>query len=860
MISRILLRGLLVVLFAISGKAQFEIRGSRLYLNGNAFAVHGVAYSPTPIGQVPGPVLQFSDCLYNRDFPLMSLAGINTVRLYGQAPPGESALWRALGANKLYLLAGFPLDGYYSPQATLSPDDPGGRALRAAILEDFRRYAGQLQNSNRVLAVVFGNEVAKNYDSKFAGSPHDFYTLITDASTMLRLSLGDAAPLLTTAIAGDADIGQAALGTRDSDLPGLSFWSVNVYRGSSFGTLFTELRSRTAKGALVSEFGVDALDTFRQAEDSAGQASAVHSLAQELSVEMARPGSPLLGGVWFGWSDEWWRGSAGTSVHGTGGALQLGFPDGFSNPAWFGLFGVAATDQAGLDSLRPRPAFTALAQEWGGQLPANWPLPPPQLSSQGVVNAASFATTIAPGSLVSLFGQNLAAESGSSLSSPLPLQMSLSSACLAGRAMPLLAATAGQINAQAPWETPAGRSAPALVYSAGVASNTIPVSVQPMAPGILDRGVIPAGRPCPVSTANGVRSGTYLEIYGTGLGSASVALASGAAAPAAIELGSPPRAFLGAHELRVLYSGIVPGAVGLYQTNVQVPPDFPTGSPYSLRLMAGGVESNGYTLSVVSGSDLPGVALDGSALTYLVQAGGPPQTSLLPVNGTNGFCELVRFAVSGLPAGVRVSLPVGFPGQAVPVTVQADSNTPGIQDAVGTIQGVSLAAGSPAVNLHISVLPSQGDIPFRLTSGGGHAGLIARFEMAGRVLEEAHGGGPGRGFNFLVLNGSTGVLGALRSFDTWLSDKASEDMADYLESLPAGTVVLGAIADEGTLRLTPRGLAALQKVLHSALAGAIAYQDSWAIISRVGASSPVAEGRSSSGQVVLERVLTFPMP
>jgi uncharacterized protein (TIGR03437 family) len=671
--------------------------------------------------------------------------------------------------------------------------------------------------------------------------------------------------MLTTAIADDADIGEAALGTRDSDLPGLSFWSVNVYRGSSFGTLFTELRSRTAKGVLVSEFGVDALDTFRQAEDSAAQASAVHSLARELSVEMARPGSLLLGGVWFGWSDEWWRGSAGASVHGTGGALQPGFPDGFSNPAWFGLFGVAATDQAGLDSLRPRPAFTALAQEWGGQLPANWPLPPPQLSPQGVVNAASFATIIAPGSLVSLFGQNLAgenlaAESGGNLSSPLPLQMSLSSACLAGRAMSLLAATAGQINAQAPWETLLGSSTPAMVYNAGVASNTIPVSVQPFAPGILERGVIPAGRPCPVSTANGVRPGTYLEIYGTGLGRAPVALASGAAAPAAIELASPPRAFLGAQEVRVLYSGIVPGAVGLYQTNVQVPPDFPTGSPFSLRLMAGGVESNGYTLSVVSGSDQPGVALDGSALTYLVQAGGPPQTASLSVSGTNGFCELVRFVVSGLPAGVKVSLPVGFPGQAVPVTVQADSNTPGIQDAVGTIQGVSLAAGSPAVNLHVSVLPSQGDIPFRLTSGGGHAGLIARFEMAGRVLEEAHGGGPGRGFNFLVLNGSTGVLAAFRTFDTWLADKASEDMADYLEALPAGTVVLGAIADEGTLHLTPRGLAALKQVLHSALAGAIAYQDSWAIISRVGALSPAAEGRSGSSQVVLERVLTFPMP
>jgi hypothetical protein len=109
----------------------------------------------------------------------------------------------------------------------------------------------------------------------------------------------------------------------------------------------------------------------------------------------------------------------------------------------------------------------------------------------------------------------------------------------------------------------------------------------------------------------------------------------------------------------------------------------------------------------------------------------------------------------------------------------------------------------------------------------------------------------------VVLNGDTGVLGPIRSFDTWASQRASEDMADYLTALPTGTIVLGAIADEGTLSLTGRARSALRRILSSQLIDSVQYQDSWAIISRVGAQQPIAEGASRTQLVALERVLTF---
>jgi hypothetical protein len=321
--------------------------------------------------------------------------------------------------------------------------------------------------------------------------------------------------------------------------------------------------------------------------------------------------------------------------------------------------------------------------------------------------------------------------------------------------------------------------------------------------------------------------------------------------------GAVPRAFLGSRELSVLYSGLAPGVAGLYQVNSRVPQDFPPSSPVGLRLFAAGVESNVYRITVLGESERSALALAPDNLAFVVQAGGPPRSAELGLEGRHGFCELVRFEVPPLPEGIRISVPVGFPGRRVPVTVQATAQARAGQDFETTLRAVSTLPETPAARLRISVLPSRGDIPFRVVSGGGRASLLARFEMAGRVLHEARGGGPGRGFNFVVLHGETGLLGPTRIFDTWLSERAAEEMADYLEGLPAGTLVLGAIADEGTLHLTPRAHSALRQILRSQFLDALQYQDSWAIITRIGAPQPIAEGSSRDALVVLERVLSF---
>jgi uncharacterized protein (TIGR03437 family) len=49
-----------------------------------------------------------------------------------------------------------------------------------------------------------------------------------------------------------------------------------------------------------------------------------------------------------------------------------------------------------------------------------------------------------------------------------------------------------------------------------------------------------------------------------------------------------PQLTLGATSLNVIFSGLVPGYVGLYQVNVQMPASLPSGASSQLALLDGG--------------------------------------------------------------------------------------------------------------------------------------------------------------------------------------------------------------------------------------------------------------------------------
>ena len=620
---------LILFVFEPAVRAGFEIRNRQLFLEDEAFLIRGVVYSVTPIGarwsDGPGP----AGCLYARDFPLIAGMGANTVRTQAMISPEDDAFRGSLADAGLYWLAGFPLDRFYDPERSLSLETGQGRALRSQILDEFRVYVEGWRDEGRVIAFVFGDEVGRGYEEKFAGSAEEFYSLLQDAGEVLAGVQGGTA-LLTTTVSDVSQIGNFTLGADDLSQPGLSFWSLNWVGGASLEELFLAVSDKTAKPFLVSAFGVDAYDQQGQTEDASTQADVGRTLASGIEVRLPGDVFPVLGGLWASYVDEWWRGGEDPSLHSMDGWQDQSFPDSYRNPAWFGLFRAESGATAGFDTLRPREAYFALAHTWGG-------LPPDELSAAalpvinegGVVGAAGGRPAIAPGGLVSLEGEGFAFRSQSAGTTMLPNHLGTLSACLGGEPVPLLFAGQTEIRGQVPWTTPLGVTE-ALVYRAGVASNPSAADVAAAAPGVFDRGVYRPGLPCPVDEANGIRPGSYLEVYGSGLGPVTAEVGTGFAPTGGVLTLNVPQSRLGSESIPVVYSGLLQGVVGVYQTNVFIPEDFAP-SLVDLQLVQDGVSSNPHRLRIIDGDQEPGFSISGpTPNTVVVQEGVPLSDGFCP--------------------------------------------------------------------------------------------------------------------------------------------------------------------------------------------------------------------------------------
>jgi len=91
------------------------------------------------------------------------------------------------------------------------------------------------------------------------------------------------------------------------------------------------------------------------------------------------------------------------------------------------------------------------------------------------------------------------------------------------------------------------------------------------------------------SAARPAHPGEVLHLYATGLGAVSPAVEEGVAAPAQPLATSitNPNVFLGARQLSVAYSGLAPGLAGVWQLDVQLPSDSPTGPDLVLTVALG---------------------------------------------------------------------------------------------------------------------------------------------------------------------------------------------------------------------------------------------------------------------------------
>jgi uncharacterized protein (TIGR03437 family) len=235
---------------------------------------------------------------------------------------------------------------------------------------------------------------------------------------------------------------------------------------------------------------------------------------------------------------------------------------------------------------------------------------PPALNTGGVVNSASFASPVAPGSLVSIFGTGLAGSIQGAPGVPLPITLAGATLALNGVGVPILAALPQQVNAQIPWEATGAANAQLSITTNDLAGNAIPVPLTAFAPGLYSidgsgtgQGsvlIAGTGTLASVSGQPARRGVDYISIYCTGLGPVTNQPATGAVAPGPpfAETTSPPVVKIGGQPALVQFSGLAPGTVGLYQLNALVPSGLAPGNAVTVSVSIGGSTSNTVTIAV----------------------------------------------------------------------------------------------------------------------------------------------------------------------------------------------------------------------------------------------------------------------
>jgi uncharacterized protein (TIGR03437 family) len=236
--------------------------------------------------------------------------------------------------------------------------------------------------------------------------------------------------------------------------------------------------------------------------------------------------------------------------------------------------------------------FTVLAWNYDASVA------PPHINN--VVNAADFSSSIAPGGLISVFGEQLSPVNLATKEVPLPTALADSCLTVNGLPVPVLFVSPGQVNAQIPFEM-IGDVAMVLRTPGGVSDN-FNLTILPGAPAVFRANLPQIGAvPVIVRNSNGklvtgsdpVHRGDALIIWATGLGQTTPAGQTGLPSPSkplASALNTP-QVTLGNMDLPLIYAGLAPHYVGVYQINVRVPRNAPMGLSVPLVINQGGVST-----------------------------------------------------------------------------------------------------------------------------------------------------------------------------------------------------------------------------------------------------------------------------
>jgi uncharacterized protein (TIGR03437 family) len=252
----------------------------------------------------------------------------------------------------------------------------------------------------------------------------------------------------------------------------------------------------------------------------------------------------------------------------------------------------------------------------------------PVVDTGGVLNGASFAKgqVVTPGSLVSIFGTNLASKI--SEADTIPLSTSLGGVTVqfvngdkTVNAPMLFVQPAdpannvsAQLNVQVPWElVPAGTSAnvKVIVNDNGSISSPAQVAVGPFSPGVFSSNGLaiavnsdgtlawPTGA-VPGLTTHPAKIGDTVIVYATGLGAVAHPPVDGANSEDQLRTNLvTPQIMIAGVSAVVQFSGLSPQFVGVNQLNVVIPNVAP-GNSVPFQIVLGGITTSASITMAVS--------------------------------------------------------------------------------------------------------------------------------------------------------------------------------------------------------------------------------------------------------------------
>jgi hypothetical protein len=363
--------------------SRIMIIDKTLSVNDSPLQVKGVGYSPTPIGHDPEIRSNYGDYftsdfhkIHERDFPLLRTMGANTLRLWSWNIGADHTQFLDAaynnGEDPLYVIAGFWISGGLN----IDPNKPDND--REMIKQDFMDMVNIHMNHPAILMWCIGNEL--NAEWMYGQHLDDLFSLINEMALAAKQLEGRTYHPTTTALM-DTHLNNI-FSSYDTKMPELSVWGANIYRGKSFGDLFSSYGGASEKPIIILEFGIDALDNTTQQEYELNGTSEQSEYARSLWREIDQNTSICIGASIMAYSDEWWKGKHShdplckdddPTFHGLCGYSNGGHPDRYANDEWWGIMRIMKNGND-IDKVQPRNLYYELQKEWNFN-----PVPPNEI-------------------------------------------------------------------------------------------------------------------------------------------------------------------------------------------------------------------------------------------------------------------------------------------------------------------------------------------------------------------------------------------------------------------------------------------------------------------------------------------------